>query len=534
MALQSNISTDMVVVEPGATAPLTIEVENNGDVDDQIEVGIEGIDGEWIAIPVPVVELKVGEKQAVKIFFKPPRTSESSAGNFPFIARVRSLTNGDTRSAQGVLTIKPYHSLTMEINPKKGFVTPTKRQNVFTVSLTNMGNSEHMIQLTADDPEEVCAFEFDDEQIVLAPGQQKDVDFIVNPKKGSPFGSTRLIGFAVTGRSLTVPSVVASAQAQLEIRPFFTPLSSSIIAVLAIVIAVFWYTQPKKPVVHLSMVGGLHKVFSGMPVSVHWAAENATSVKLMAGGEVFKDNLGPEGQEDIPTSLVGTLKIQAIAYRDNRQSDTATLDINVETAPVIPDPTIVDLKPSKTTLNKGEKFTLTYKFGDGVTRAVLSPQNTDLNLNLNSILVDPSDVGENLFEVAAYNSAGKVVKKSFKVTVVDACLAKIVKFDTDQTEVDPPGGTVNLSWQVTNAIRVELTYTNAKNPYVLQTVGSQEIQVVGDTDFKITAYDSNGKSISKTIQVKLKQPDNPPDGGVGPPTDGGGGATGATRGTTTG
>jgi uncharacterized membrane protein len=57
MALQSNISSDMVVVEPGGTGPLTIEVENTGAADDQVEVSVEGVDGEWIAIPVPMIKL---------------------------------------------------------------------------------------------------------------------------------------------------------------------------------------------------------------------------------------------------------------------------------------------------------------------------------------------------------------------------------------------------------------------------------------------------------------------------------------------
>lgn len=524
----------MVVVEPGATAPLTIEVENVGSVEDQIEVGIEGIDGEWIAIPVPVVTLAPGEKQSVKIFFKPPRVSESAAGNFPFIARVRSLNDGDVRSAQGVLTIKAYHSLTVEVSPKKGFVTPTKRQNIFTVSLMNMGNSEHMIQLTADDPEEVCAYEFDEEQVVLAPGQQKDVDFLVNPKKGSPFGSTRLIGFAVTGRSLTVPSVVASSQAQLEIRPLLTPLSTAVAFIIALVLATLWFTQPKKPVVHLDLLGANKKVFMGSTVTVHWSSDYANSVKLIAGGEIFKDNLPPEGQEEIPAPLEGTLKIQAVAYRDNRQSDPVNLNIEVEKPPVYPDPVIVKFEPSKKILNKGEKFTINYQFKD-VTRASLSPQNTDLNLNFNSITAEPTELGDNTFEVAAYNAAGKVVKKSFKVTVIDACLAKISKFMSDPAEVDSPDGKVTLSWQVINSVRVEISYADVK-AFALEPVGSREIQIAGDTTFTLTAYDTNGKSTKQTITVKIKQPDGPPDTN-NPPTDSSTTGTGAgdgSKGTTTG
>ena len=528
----------MVVVEPGATAPLTIEVENIGSTEDQVEVSVEGVDAEWIAIPVPVVTLKPGEKQAVKIFFKPPRVSESTAGNFPFVARVRSLNDGDLRSAQGVLTIKPYHNLTLEVNPKKGFVTPTKRQNVFTLTIMNMGNSEHMIQLTADDPDEVCAFEFDEDQVTVAPGQQKDIEFLVNPKKGSPFGSTRLIGFAVTGRSITTPSVVASSQGQLEIRPLVTPLSATVVVVIALFLSILWFTQPKKPMVHLERINGQKKVFRGTSVTVHWSAEFATSVKLVAGGETIKDNLPPEGQEEIQTPLVGTLRVQAVAFRDNRQSEPANLEIIVEEPPVYPDPEILQLNPSKKSINKGEKFTLFYKFGKDVTKAVLAPQNIELNLNLNSILVDPSDVGDNNYEVAAYNAAGKVVKKSFKVTVTDTSLASIARFEVDPLVVEPNGGTVTLSWQVTNAKRIELSYTGTdpKNPYIVQAVDRREIQIVGDTTFKLTAYDANGKPVTKSLTVKVKQLDVPPDTKT-PPTEGsttGVGAAGGGKGTTTG
>jgi uncharacterized membrane protein len=58
MSLVASISSESVVVEPGATAPLTLEVENRGEATESIEIGIEGIDGEWIAIPVPSAELQ--------------------------------------------------------------------------------------------------------------------------------------------------------------------------------------------------------------------------------------------------------------------------------------------------------------------------------------------------------------------------------------------------------------------------------------------------------------------------------------------
>ncbi len=517
----------MVVVEPGGTGPLTIEVENTGAADDQVEVSVEGVDGEWIAIPVPMIKLKAGEKQSVKVFFKPPRLSESIAGNYPFVAKVRSLNDGDSRSVQGVLTIKPYFSLTLEVSPKKGFMSPTKRQNIFTVTLMNMGNSEHMVQLSADDPEDVCAYEFDEEQVTLGPGQQKDVDFLVNPKKGSPFGSTRLIGFAVTGRSLTNQGVAASSQGQLEIRPLFTPLNVSLFVAIFLILTTLWYTQPKPPSVTLEQVGK-SRVFEGGTVMVHWNAEHATSVKLIAGGETIKENLPPQGEEEVPAQLVGTLKIQAVAIRDRRQGASEILEINVEKPIVIPDPEILELKPSKLTVNRGEKFTLNYKFKNA-TKATLSPQGIDLNLTFNSLLIDPGALGETTYTVAAYNSANKAVTRQFKVTVVDACLAKILKFDVDPLEVNPLDGKVTISWHVTSAISVELLYTGLKAPYILQAVGSKEIPIVGKTTFSLKAFDSNGKSVTVNKTVTIKQPELPPDDNA-PPADGTTGVGGTTTG----
>jgi hypothetical protein len=527
MALQSNISSDMVVVEPGATAPLTIDVENLGESEDQIEVSIEGVDGEWIAIPVPVITLKPGEKQAVKVFFKPPRFSESIAGNYPFVAKVRSLNDGDTRSAQGVLTIKPYFSLTLEVTPKKGFISPTKRQNIFTVSLMNMGNSEQMIQLTADDPEDVCAYEFDEEQVVLGPGQQKDIDFLVNPKKGSPFGSSRLIGFAITGRSLSNSGIVASSQGQLEIRPLFTPVNVSLLLFAFVVMMGLWLTAPKPPSIILERVTK-SKVYKDGMVTVHWTAEHAASVRLISGGVTFKDNLGSEGTEDIPAPLVGTLKIQAVATRNKRQATSEIIEIEVEEPIVIPDPEILQFEPSKREVNKGEKFTINYKFKNA-TKASVAPLGQDLNLTFNSQQFDAGELGETTYTVAAYNSAGKSVMKSFKVNVVDRCLAKIVKFEVTPIEVEPENGRVTISWHVTTALRILLTYTGTNESYVLEAVGSREIPVIGKTNFKIQAFDASGKSVSQSKTVTIKQPDPPADNNA-PPIDG----TTGTLGTTTG
>jgi hypothetical protein len=535
MSLTASISSDTVIVEPGTTAPLTIEVENTSQSEDQIEVAVEGIDGEWVVIPVPTLNLKAGESQSLKVFFKPPRQTESTAGNFPFVAKIRSLNTGDQKIAQGILTIKPFHSLSIELNPKKGFISATKNQNIFTATLMNLGNSEHKVQLFADDPEDSCTFEFDDEVLPLGPGHQREVDFMVTPKRRSPFGSARLIGFVVTGRSTDVPGVVTSSQAQLEVRPLLTPASAIIAAVFIIVGFFLWITQPKPPAVRLELIGP-KQVKVGQEILIHWTAENASAVKLVAGGTVIGENLPAEGTKSVTATEIGTLRIQAVAFRDNRESPTFSAQVDVIEAPIIPEPKILELVPSTVNVNKGEKFTLKYKFNPAVVKAKISPQNVELDLNVNTLIVEPYQMGENEFTIIAENAEGKVIKKAFKVQQVEPVLAKIIKFEVTPLEVTPENSTVKLSWQIDSASRIEFSYTGS-DVFTLEPSGTTEVPINAKTTFTIKAYDSNGKSISKSITVKYNKPTDPTNQNSVQPNDpdvGQPSTTGSTTGTTNG
>jgi hypothetical protein len=535
MPISAKVSSDTVVVEPGQTAPLSIEIENTGSLEDRIEVGIEGIDGEWIAMPVSEVSLRPSEKQTLKVFFNPPRTSESLAGNFPFVVRARSLEDGETRTTSGILTLKPFHSLAIELNPKRGVVSSTRRQNVFAATLMNMGNSDHSVHLFADDPEESCAYEFDDEVIALRPGQQKEVDFVVNPKTTSPLGSSRLVGFIVTARSATSPGVSSTTQGQLEIRPLLNNFTLGILVLFTVLFSIMWFTQPKPPTVRLELLSG-RKVYQGSKVNVRWIAENAQAVKLVAGGEIVGENLAPEGTQEIDTRLVGTLKIQAVAFRDKRASDTASIEIEVEKAPVIPEPEILTFRASKATVRKGEQVTLEYKLNAAVTKATLGPNQIELDLNLNQINVEPPLLGQNEYILVVENSQKQVAKKTLVVQVIDPCLASIVKFEAQPTTVDVAESRTTISWNVKDASRIELSYTGGKT-YSLDPSGTTEIPIVGKTVFTIKAYDVNNKVVEKSITVSIKKVEPVVDPGTGTTTGGstdGGSNSPPGTGTTTG
>ncbi|HTQ10317.1 MAG TPA: hypothetical protein VMI31_09625, partial [Fimbriimonadaceae bacterium] len=210
MSFTIRLAQDLTAVEAGATVPLSIEVTNKAEDADRYEMQVEGIDPEWTATPEPVFTVGPHEIHSQKVFFKPPRVSESLAGNYPFVIKVRSLNSGDARTVQGVLEIKAFNHLSMELTPKKGYSTPFRREAEFTLMVMNLGNTEHTLQLSGADPDEECAFDFESEQVTVGPGQQREVVVGVAAAKGGLISSSRLYGFAISARSIQNPNLTAS------------------------------------------------------------------------------------------------------------------------------------------------------------------------------------------------------------------------------------------------------------------------------------------------------------------------------------
>ncbi|HWD41695.1 MAG TPA: FixG Ig-like domain-containing protein, partial [Fimbriimonas sp.] len=222
MAFTLQLAQDLVEVEAGGNTPVSVTVVNKGQETDRYEHEIEGNDAEWKAIPVPIFAVEPEETRTERVFVKPPRMSESLAGNYPFVIRLRSLESGEQKSAQGVVHLRPYHHISLEIDPKKGSVSPFSNRNQFEVTVVNLGNTEHTVQLVGSDPEDACTYDFDGDQVSVGPGQQKAVGVVVTPASHPIFSSGKLIGFTVSARSVDTPSVVATAQAQLERRSLIT------------------------------------------------------------------------------------------------------------------------------------------------------------------------------------------------------------------------------------------------------------------------------------------------------------------------
>jgi len=525
MSFSVLLSQDVVPVEAGTTTPLSISITNRGAESDRFEIEIEGIDTVWKAIPVPEIEVQPGETAEEKAFFKPPRESESLAGHYPFVVRVRSLGTGETRQAQGILEIKPFHTLSMEVNPRKGYVSPTTKRNVFELSVMNLGNTPHTVQLVGSDPEDACAYEFSDERIQLGPGQTKTVSVEVKPRKTNVIAQSRLIGFSVTARSVEHGSVSAVTQGQLEQRSLLTPGSLAAIVIAALLAFLWFINMPKPPAVGLR--ADLLQVTRGDEVKLSWESSERSRVNLiLEDGTVLLENGNPEGVFTFKVEQKDSVTIFAQAKRDNMTTKSDPVTIKIAEPEVVPEPEILSLKASATRVRVGSSFFLNYKFSSAVVSATLGPGNKDIDTTLSRVEVAiPTDTvpGPYTYEISAKNKLGIATVKSIQIQVYDESEAQILEFTANKTRVEPFDNAVSISWQVTRAARVELKSSSGEQ-FEVELKGEREFTINAKTTFTLTAIDDRGRRLPRQVTIEyIDKPDVPP-----PATDGGSPGVGTT------
>ncbi len=534
MSFTVQVTPDLIPLEPGATTPVSVVVVNRTDEADRYELEIEGVDPEWTAVPVPVFGSEPGESHVERVFFKPSRSSESLAGNYPFVVRVRSLISGEAKTVQAVLEVKPFNHVTMEITPKKGSYSAWRKHNVFSAVLMNLGNTEHTMRLVGTDPEDSCAYEFESEQVTVGPGQQREVEFVASPTSKPFFAGGKLIGFSVTARGVDKPSVATSAQAQLEHRPFITP-SGLILSLIVAVIIFLWFLMRPQPLQITSFSVNPPMPLTGQEVKVTWATSPSTHVKVTAGADVLTDGNESAGSYPYTVSAAGTISFRIYANKDG-QEKTQEIRVTVKDPPTALDPEILALSAKPTKVKLGSTFELDYSLGSSVTKAILEPVNLVIDPSLSRIDILTTKVGDQEYTLAATNKDGKTITKSIKVNVYEESDATIIAFSPSNVSVPMSVAKVTLSWQVNGAVRVELSSSTGATQQVDPST-SMDIPLTAKTTFTLTAYDSKGRKTSQSRVVNVVQDIPPPDPAGAPPiipptsgTTGGATTGGATTG----
>ncbi|QYK52489.1 MAG: hypothetical protein KF824_09490 [Fimbriimonadaceae bacterium] len=532
MSFTVRLANEDVSVEPGSSAPIAFEIENTGAKADEFEVSVEGVDPEWVAIPVPTLWVDPGQSNTERIFIKPPRQSESNAGIYPFVLKIRSLESGESRTAQCSLTVNSFAHLSVEVNPKKSSVNVLKRETSFEVTVMNLGNTDQNVQFFASDVDDAFAYEFSTTQASLEPGQTRTLELTATASKVKAFASTVIAPVSVSARSVDNLAVAANSQLHIEIRPLIA--TGPLIAVIAIIaLTIGWILSIPKPPVIDSFTLESRSVELGQTAKVKWQTSNASSVTLVVGSQVIT-KLAPDDEYDIAPDTAGELEIQIYAQAGQVKSKVDTIKLTVTAPPVVPEPKIIKFSATKTEVPLGSSVLFNYELSDSVTYATLEPIG-QIEVKARSIQVPspPDDLpGKGVktvtYTLRARNEKNVEVREQITIKFIKESKAIISQFSADPLEVDPLSGRVTIRWQVTGAAKLELKYSNRIDELTSMD-DRRDFILTDDTEFILVAYDVAGLDTQKKIKVTLRKPNEDP-----PTQDPPGNTTGTTQNGSTG
>ena len=151
-------------IEPGQRGELSITIQNLSEIVDQYIVEVQGLDDAWLTLLPPRISLFPQDEGHVRIKLHPPEGTR--AGTYEFAVKVASRENPvEFSTERGTLTIAPIFLFDVSLAPHRK--TTMGEEVGFSVGLSNPGNADITLQLSAADPDDACTYAFDTDQVTL-------------------------------------------------------------------------------------------------------------------------------------------------------------------------------------------------------------------------------------------------------------------------------------------------------------------------------------------------------------------------------
>ncbi len=494
--IRVDLSATDVSIEAGHTAQLDVTITNRQDTEDNVAIEIEGLDVEWYALPVPSAHVGPGETGSLRVLFKIGRSTDVAAGTYPFIVRARGMESGITAVHQATLTIQPFSSLQLELDPKRATSSLFSRAPVFDLRVTNLGNRPETLDLSASDSDDACAYEFENDRITVKPGGTEVVGLAVEPRSRPVVGSARLYQFTATVRSSSDAYVSASAHGQLERKAVLSTVVASMLLTAAVVAAGWWLLRPR-PVMVRSFVAEPGEVVAGDPVTLSWDIANVgDGTKIVPGNLPVRTSVGTVTvRPEVPT-------VYKLLARGGGLEITREAAVVVRPRPPTPAARIREFAASAKRIHQGDVVTLSWRV-DGATALVLNPIG-ELNPRMDKSRQVMPEISTT-YVLSAQGKGGDVVTKSVSVEVVpqNVSLAEIRGFRADPSKIEA-GQTATLRWSVDNAAAVGIDNGIGDQ---LEPRGQFEVTPAVTTTYTLRASDAQGNVVTKQVTVTVTPPE---------------------------
>jgi hypothetical protein len=478
-------------VEQSAT--LQVTVINGGPIVAMFQIGVGGLDEEWVTIMPPQVNLYEGQQATVTITINPPRQASSRAGVHHFAVVVSSPNHPGRFTRLGAtLTLNPYFEFALgELSPKRQSVSWFRQSGEATLPIANHGNSDALFRLEGTDDERACSFEFrvpghevslaTQAEMRLSPEEAATIPLSITPR------SRRLIALRKHNHSFTITTTLLEAGqtprmvlGQLKSAPLIGFWHILLALLMLGIMIVFLFIPGPHPRLYSeegqrveATDNELTLLYNGSRFNrwgpshllnrINGAALNLTLERKNAGApdntyEVVETGLsGPNGQVvDAPQfDTVYRLTVENwLSTLFPRVARTATYDVVV--VPVLPR---IQVTPEQTAVEVGESVTLGWevqhatrleiKTQDGlVLEAFEEPQATG------TYQVTPQADTVYIFE--AYNQYTNGNPETDNALVEIFTPPPDINFFIAQPNAVIEGTPVLLSWRVSGADRVSI------------------------------------------------------------------------------
>ncbi|MCA1670960.1 MAG: hypothetical protein LC799_01710, partial [Actinobacteria bacterium] len=269
-----------VTVQPGGEATCSVVLRNSGTVVDQFTVEVLGDAQGWAQVDPAVVNLLPNEESTVVVRFRPPRSSEVTAGVVPFGLRVSSREDpAGSVVEEGTLDVGAFTDVRIELIPRKA---RGRRQGRCEVAIDNLGNHPVDLAIDADDPERSLRFRPEHTDLTLQPGTTAFVPLTVRPEQRFLRGPERTHPFQVRVAGAEAPATAEGAMVQQPLLPKWLPLALAALLAALIALVVLWLTV-FKPTIQSSAREAAAEQVQGVANTANQAKDRAEEAALAAG-----------------------------------------------------------------------------------------------------------------------------------------------------------------------------------------------------------------------------------------------------------
>ncbi|BCW71109.1 hypothetical protein [Arthrobacter sp. NicSoilB8] len=246
MSTTATLDSPLVSLEAGAKAAVPLHIRNDGEIVEEYRLQVVGPSGAWTEVVPGIVSLYPGQDATASVEFRPPRSSEVPAGEFPYAVQVLPTEHPeDAVSPEGVFQLLPFHETRAELLPRQSRGCFGARHRV---AVDNYGNVPITVTLTGSDPGDLMQFSIREPALTVAAGTVEFARVRVRARRTVWRGMPAVHPFTVAAKPADGPPVVLDGiHLQEPVLPRWIVKAVLVLVLFALVLVALWFVLLHPP-----------------------------------------------------------------------------------------------------------------------------------------------------------------------------------------------------------------------------------------------------------------------------------------------